>query len=192
MVREIQAFFFRAASANQGVERLIDEGRLERGAERSPESSAQGTLDYFGFDVRIKARQMGAVYELLYCLENSARELVQTTLTETLGPDDWWDKGVPEKIRRSAEYRKRDDERARWHGPRGGSLLNYVDFGDLGDIILYRWQDFEDLLGDKHWVENYFNEMNRTRRALAHTGELSEHDVRWMEFRVLQWLRVVG
>jgi hypothetical protein len=47
-------------------------------------------------------------------------------------------------------------------------------------------------LGDKDWGENYFKEMNRTRRALAHTGQLSQHDVEWLEMRVSQWLRVVG
>lgn len=193
MGEEVQAFLFRAAATNQRVAELRDEGRLEDVSEAADlDHGNRGSLDHFGFDVRLKARQMGVVYELLYCLENSVRELVRTTLMETVGADDWWEKGVPELIRKSAEKRKSDDESARWHGPRGGSLLNYVDFAHLGETILDRWEDFEDLLGDKDWVANYFKEINRTRRALAHTGELSQHDVEWMEMRVSQWLRVVG
>jgi hypothetical protein len=39
---------------------------------------------------------------------------------------------------------------------------------------------------------NHFGEMNRTRRALAHTGTLTETDVERVDFRVREWLRVVG
>ncbi len=135
---------------------------------------------------------MGDVYELLYCLENSIRELIESTLREALGADQWWDGGVEESIRKSAEKRRDDDAKARWHGPRGDSLLSYVDFPQYADIILKQWEHFEALLGDQAWIRYYFEELNRTRRALAHTGRLSEADVERMEVRVRDWLRVVG
>ncbi len=134
---------------------------------------------------------MGRVYELLYCLENSIRELIETTLKEDLG-QDWWVNGVGPSIRKGAEKRADDDKRARWHGPRGDSLLVYVDFPQYGDIILSQWSLFEPVLGDQDWVTAYFAELNRTRRALAHTGRLTEADVERMDVRVRDWLRVVG
>jgi len=143
-------------------------------------------------EARVRAKRMGRVYELLYCLENSMRELIERTLKELLGADKWWIEGVEESIRKEAERREKTDQRARWHGPRGETMLNYLDFPNLGDIILGRWEDFEDLLGDRRWVEGYFETMNPTRRALAHTGELTEFDVERMEMRVKEWLRVVG
>lgn len=191
--REAQAFLYRAVTANDRVQRLEAEGLL-----REPtEASAQGkmertTLDDFAVEVRIEAKRMGSVYELLYCLENSVRELIESTLIEAHGPEGWWSLGVPEKIRKSAESRAQDDERAPWHGPRGESLLVYTDFLQLGEIIRENWIHFGDLLGDEMWVANYFREMNRTRRALAHTGSLTQNDVNWMEMRVRQWLMVVG
>ena len=54
-------------------------------------------------------------------------------------------------------------------------------FPELGEIILNRWTDFEHLLGDKAWVERYFDDMNKSRRAIGHTGDLSEHAVERME-----------
>lgn len=135
---------------------------------------------------------MGDVYELLYCLENSVREMVETTLREALGDAKWWDPGVATAIRKSADKRKIDDAKARWHGPRGDSVLSYVDFPQYAEIIEAQWEHFEPLLGDKEWVAYYFAEMNRTRRALAHTGSLSPVDVERMELRVKEWLRVVG
>ena len=192
--KETQAYLYRVVTTQVRVQEMIDEGLLlaAPGAAERRGRAQRSALDDFGPDARVEARRMGEVYELLYCLENSVRELIRTSLLERLGPEQWWDEGVPEKIRKSAESRARDDERAPWHSPRGDSLLVYIDFLQLGEIIRHRWEDFEDLLGDQAWVENYFKEMNRTRRALAHTGSLTQHDVDYMEMRVRQWLMVVG
>lgn len=163
------------------------------GVEDVPDVSAtQQTIDSFSATAREQAVAMGRVYELLYCLENSIRELIESTLKEDLGVQDWWTKGISEPIRRGADKRAADDAKARWHGPRGDSLLAYVDFPQYGDIILSQWALFEPILGDQAWVTAYFAELNRTRRALAHTGRLTESDVERMDVRVRDWLRVVG
>jgi hypothetical protein len=187
---DLQAFLYRVVTTNATVDRLVEEGALHEPSGTA--ANAGGALGYFSLEERQAARRMGRVYELLYCFENSVRELVETTLKELLGPEQWWQDGVPDDIRRKAESRRRDDDRARWHGPRGESLLNFVDFPELGAIIIERWADFEDLLGDKTWVEGYFDQMNRSRRAIGHTGELSEHAVERMELSVREWLLVVG
>jgi hypothetical protein len=172
---------------------MEEDGELRSGTVYSgTEVGDASILEDFNLDARLQARRMGDVYELLYCLENSVRELVERTLREVLGPEKWWTEGVPEKIRKPAEKRKQEELKARWHGPRGDSLINYVDFPQYADIIVDQWEHFEELVGDKDWLVNYFGEMNRSRRALAHTGTLTETDVERMEFRVREWLRVVG
>lgn len=150
------------------------------------------TIANFSTTAQAQARFMGSVYELLYCLENSIRELIESTLREALGAQEWWEVGIDAPIRRAAEKRRTDDTKARWHGPRGDSLLSYVDFPQYAEIIEGQWLHFEPLLGDSEWVSHYFAELNRTRRALAHTGRLTEADVERMEVRVRDWLRVVG
>jgi hypothetical protein len=189
---ELQAFFFRSVAINSDVDRLEDEGLLAKPDHGAEPHVALNTLKDFSLEARLRAQRMGEVYQLLYCLENSVRELIESTLREALGPDDWWIGGVNEGIRRKSEKRKADDLRARWHSSRGESLVNYVDFPEYGDIITEQWELFEDLLGDAEWVVAYFSEMNRTRRALAHTGDLTQADVDRMELRVRDWLRVVG
>jgi hypothetical protein len=188
---ELQAFLYRVTTANTALRSLVDEGTLREPPGEAAESST-GALEFFGLDERRAARRMGRVYELLCCFENSVRELIETTLKEALGPEAWLEQGVPESIRKEAESRRHDDEKARWHGPRGESLLNFVDFPELSDIIIERWDDFDDLLGDKNWVERYFDDINRSRRAIGHTGEMSEHAVARMELLVREWLFVVG
>lgn len=178
----MQAFLFRSLRAN----------RVFGTEDQQVTADELSAIASFAESARAQARFMGDVYELLYCLENSIRELIESTLREALGVDKWWNDGVDQVIRKSAEKRRDDDAKARWHGPRGDSLLSYVDFPQYADIILAQWTHFEALLGDEAWVRYYFEELNRTRRALAHTGRLTEADVERMEIRVRDWLRVVG
>ena len=56
-----------------------------------------------------------------------------------------------------------------------------MDFPQYGDVIVAEWGSFEDLLGDQDWVVRYFAEMNTSRRALAHSGTLTEADVERMD-----------
>ena len=180
---ELQAFLFRSMAINRFV-----------GTEPSPDTRTPSveTISRFSLEAQAQAASMGKVYELLYCLENSIRELIESTLKEEFGPTRWWEEGLDASVRKGAEKRAADDAKARWHGPRGESLLSYVDFPQYGDIIEAQWTLFEPLLGDREWVAYYFAELNRTRRALAHTGRLNAADVERMEIRVRDWLRVVG
>jgi hypothetical protein len=186
-----QAFLYRVVTTNRGVETMAAEGLLRAPPSASTLDTDRGLLEYFPAATRAEAVRMGAVYERLYCLENSMRELIESTLLEVLGPE-WWANGVPEDIRKKGEKRQQEDARSRWHGPRGDSLLVYADFPELAKIITDRWEDFEDVLGDKTWVERYFSEMNPSRRALAHTGRLTDFDVERMDLRLREWLQVVG
>ncbi len=188
---DVQAFLFRAATSNGRVEDMIDRGQL-RGP-TAPSAADEGSiLDQFSFAVRVEARRMARVYELLFCFENSVRELIEDRLKEAFEVETWWTEGIPEDIRRNAERLKDKEQQTPWHGPRGGTLLAFVDFPILARIITEGWEHFEDLLGKTGWVENVFEEMNQSRRAIAHTGVLSQHDAERMELRVRDWLRAVG
>lgn len=188
---EVQAFLFRAAAANGRVQELIEAGELLEPT--TPLASVETTpADDFSFAIRLEAKRMAKVYELLFCFENSVRELIEDRLKEAYSIETWWNEGVPESIRREAEKLKSKERKTPWHGPRGGTLLAFVDFPILAQIITEKWEHFEDLLGKPEWVEHLFDEMNQSRRAIAHTGVLSQFDVERMELRVRDWLRIVG
>lgn len=187
----LQAFLFRNITTNVAVERLQEQGMLNPGS--APSATTESSLlGQFSLPIRLNAEKMSDVYILLFCFENSVREFVESRLKETFGVDDWWIKGVPEKIRISAEKKKQKEDKARWHGDRGGSMLSFVDFPELGDIILEQWSEFEVLLGESEWVAAMFREFNVSRRVLAHTGILAQADVDRIEFKAREWLRVVG
>lgn len=188
---EVQAFLFRAVTANNGVEEMVSEGRLGEQPPRAV-ASETGPVQDFSFAIRAEAQRMARVYELLFCFENSVRELIEDRLKEKFEVENWWEKGVPGGIRTEAESLKAKERKTPWHGPRGGTLLAFVDFPVLATIITEGWEHFEDLLGRADWVTNLFDEMNQSRRAVAHTGVLSQHDIERMELRVRDWLRAVG
>jgi len=189
-IEPLQAFLYRGLTTTNLVITLIEDGSLIE-PPAQPATGGPTVLDEFNMPARVKAKRMGRIYELLFCLENSMRELIGRTLKEVPELEDWTE-GIEPGILKKARKREEQDEAARWHGPRGDSVLGFLDFPDLGQIILDRWDDFQDLFGDRPWVERYFSEMNPTRRALAHTGDLTEFDVERMEMRVREWLRVVG
>jgi Swt1-like HEPN len=188
---QTQAFLFRAAAVNGRIDELVDEGRLVAGRLHEAVDEQQPTSD-FSFAIQLEAKRMAIVYELLFCFENSVRELIEDRLKEAYSVETWWSEGVPEGIRKNADKLKLKERQTPWHGPRGGTMLAFVDFPVLAQIVSDRWEHFEDLLGRADWVEHLFNEMNQSRRAIAHTGVLNQFDVERMELRVRDWLRIVG
>ena len=104
---QLQAFLYRVATANTAVRALAEEGALRESPSETAEAG-NSTLEFFGLEERRAARRMGRTYELLYCFENSVRELIETTLRDTL-EETWWERGVPETIRNKAESHRRDD-----------------------------------------------------------------------------------
>lgn len=189
----VQAFLFRAATANGLVEGLVADGALlDGGGSENVEPISRSVAEDFSFSIRLEARRMANVYELLFCFENSVRELIEDRLKEAHSVETWWSEGVGENIRKNAERLKAKERQTPWHGPRGGTLLAFVDFPVLSDIIIDAWEHFEDLLGKREWVVSVFDEMNQSRRAIAHTGVLSQFDIDRLELRLRDWLRVVG
>ncbi len=125
---------------------MIERGQL-LGTPGPTATDQNDNLDQFSFAVRVEARRMARVYELLFCFENSVRELIEDRLKEAHGVQTWSTRGVPEDIRLSAERLKDKEQQTPWHGPRGGTLLAFVDFPILARIITENWEHFEDLLG---------------------------------------------
>jgi Swt1-like HEPN len=188
---QIQAFLFRSASINTCIQELSEDGRLVT-PETPPAPGEETSISDFSFAIQLEAKRMARAYELLFCFENSVRELIEDRLKEAFSLETWWVEGVPDSIRSKADKLKLKERQTPWHGPRGGTMLAFVDFPVLAQIITDRWEFFEDLLGKAEWVSHLFDEMNQSRRAIAHTGVLSQFDVERMELRVRDWLRIVG
>jgi Swt1-like HEPN len=176
---EAEAEEFRRAGVRVGVD--------QRSAE---ESLLEEALAPFPLHLRNDALRMARLYAIVYCFENSIRELIQTRLAEK--QSDWWTECVPKKTQTIAESRLDDAQKNSWLEGVSSDLLGFVDFGGLGDIIVNNWSEFEDLVPSQHWLKQRMDELERARNFIAHNRMLAPAEFDRLEMYVGDWNRQVG
>lgn len=128
------------------------------------------------------------VYPLLYLFENSIRDLIELVLKSQYG-SGWWSTAVPSKVRQAAEDLKEQEKRDTYHGKRGRRDIDYLLLSHLWKIIDHKWPDFAPLFPPgKHWVQSLIeNDMNVSRRPIAHMNPLREDDIKNVEQAFRKW-----
>ena len=141
----------------------------------------------FSERIRVEASRMSANYEIFYCLENSIREIIVQRLEERYG-DDWWDAAVPETVRKNAEG-NRKKERSSGVTPRSTDLIDFTNFGELGEIIKANWEIFGDMFRDVRAVEKVLATLNTLRGPIAHCKALAEDEELRLDLGLRDWFR---
>lgn len=188
---KLQNFVFRGLLLESTFETLKD---LGLGPVQPPTSPSQETnsttLDDFSLNIRLSAIKMSEAYKAFFCFENAVRELVAQRLKEK-HKSNWWAK-VPKKVRTKVENRKTEERKNKWHVQRGGDELSYSDFGDLSDIIVANWQDFDDLFPDQDWVKTRIGDLEKSRNVIAHNNDLTERETQRIRLYLKDWVLQVG
>lgn len=148
-------------------------------------------LTPFPIELRNEALQMARLYALLYCFENSLRELIRERLQEKSGLD-WWEKGVPAKVKKFAQDRQQAATEQSWLEGQKTDPLSFVDFGSLADIVIQNWDDFSDLVPTQHWLKQRMDELEQARNFIAHHRLLLPSEFARLEMYVADWNRMVG
>lgn len=149
------------------------------------------SLDLLDDDKVAAAKLMATVYTTIAAFENMVRDFISKTMLEHKG-ENWWEECVSEKIRNKAENRKREEEKIRWHTPRGDSLINYTDFGELGSIMNQNVEVFEVHIISIEWARQIFQTIERSRNVIMHSGELSRRDIERIGTNIRDWINQVG
>ncbi len=149
------------------------------------------SLDLLDDELVNTAKQMSTVYTAIAAFENTVRQFVIKILIENRG-ENWWEESVSDKIRTKAESRKHEEEKIRWHTPRGDSLINYVEFGDLASIMSQNLELFEDHIISIEWARQIFNTLERSRNVIMHSGELGKRDIERIGIHIRDWINQVG
>lgn len=149
------------------------------------------SLELLPSDAIARARKMATVYIAITAFESALRILVTETLLEGVG-EAWWDTAVSEGIRKKAESRRDEENKIRWHTPRGETIVNYTEFGDLASIIFNNWVHFEDLLQSVDWVKGIVKPVERSRNVIMHGGDLQTEDIECVGVAIRDWIRQVG
>ncbi|MEQ9230700.1 MAG: Swt1 family HEPN domain-containing protein [Cyclobacteriaceae bacterium] len=141
----------------------------------------------------LKAQKMAIVYTAICAFENTVRQFVSKKLLENKG-ENWWDDCVSEKIRSRAESRRTEENKIRWHTPRGDTIINYTEFGDLLSIIrsTQNWEYFEPHIYSIEWADQIIKTLERSRNVIMHSGELVNQDIERIGMYIRDWINQVG
>lgn len=153
---------------------------LEQGAEAA-------FYPQFSQKLRDEAAAMALHYATFYCLENSIRELICARMEETHG-QNWWDTAVPQLVRDNVQknYKK---EVASGVTLRSERLIDYSNFGELGEIIKANFETFGDTLRDVSAVQKILAALNTLRGPIAHCKVLAEDEVVRLRLSLADWFR---
>lgn len=183
-------FAFRGLLAEEALDKA---GRVHKNLIGSQDKliAERLALDLLDEGFVAEARQMAVVYTAIAAFENSTRKLISTVLLEHM-KENWWEQGVSEKIRKRAESRRADEEKVKWHTPRGESPINYSELGDLATIIRNNWPLFEPYIRSIEWTTSVFEVIERSRNVIMHSGRLELEDVERVGVNIRDWIKQVG
>jgi len=138
---------------------------------------------------------MAAIYPLLYVLENSMRELIKRVMYARYGTD-WWNtqlaSGKLKNVQQKAADRMKTETQRKWHQRRGAHPIDYVDFGDLGQIITGRQADFiPAIVEDVPWITHLMRELEPSRNVVCHMNPLDSGNITDLKSWFRKWERIV-
>ncbi len=156
---------------------------------RSKLSQAQDQSYYPQFSQRHRseAAEMAIHYAVFYCLENGIRELIKQRLMEA-EPTDWWQKLVPEAVRKNAEANQKK-ENSSGITPRSNEPIDFTNFGELAEIFKANWTIFGDTFRDIRALERVLANLNTLRAPIAHCKSLAEDEVVRLHLSLRDWFR---
>jgi hypothetical protein len=140
--------------------------------------------------MREEADAMAAQFAIFYCLENSIRELISNRLEEIHG-EDWWELAVPPNVKENAT-KNRSKEVASGVTLRSALMIDYSNFGELGEILKANWTIFGDTLRDISAVQKILGSLNTLRAPLAHCKPLAADEVLRLHLGLRDWFRQMG
>lgn len=183
-------FAFRGLLMEEALDRAGRPRQTPTALDEGPIAEAL-PIEFMESDTIYNARSMAIVYVSIFAFENMVRKLISDTLLEEVG-EDWWNKCVSERVRKSAENRKKEEEVVRWHAQRGGSFINYTTLKDLGNIMRANFDYFEPLVRSPEWAISIFDVVERSRNVIMHSGTLDKEDVERLGINMRDWFKQVG
>lgn len=171
-----------------GLRKVEKELGIDLGHKKDTEDRIDETYyPQFAESLRSEAARMATNYVIFYCLENSIRDLIRDRLEENHGRD-WWDKAVPEFVRKNAEGNRKKEITAAVT-PRSTDPIDFTNFGELGEIIKANWGTFGDMFRDIKAVEKVLATLNTLRAPIAHCKSLAEDEELRLHLGLRDWFR---
>jgi hypothetical protein len=185
-------WMFRALLFEAEAEQFRDAGiRLGADLRAAERQLLEEALQSFPLALRNEALRMGRLYAQIYCFENSVRDMVRSRLEEKHGVD-WWEKGVPKKVRELADSRQKAAKENSWLEGDKADIITFVEFGQLAAVIIEDWDDFADLIPSQQWLNQRLGELEQARNFIAHNRLLLPSEFQRLEMYLADWNKQVG
>lgn len=189
--KDLRDFLFRGLMFEAEAERFRRAG-IQVGANSTSdqENLFKEALSPFGISRRNSAIEMARLYAVLYCFENEIREFIREALEEKEGLD--WQNKLPAAIKQHAETRRETALNDSWLEGEKTDLLGFVDFGQLAQIIIAKWEHFKDVVPTQHWLKQRMDELEKGRNFVAHNRMLLPSEFQRLYMYITDWNHVVG
>lgn len=189
-MNDLYTFVYRGVLADESLDKAGRKTRASFGQADADRVKKALSFELLDSERLVSAERMALVYTAIHAFENSVRYFVAAGMAE-VHQEEWWSK-VPTKVQGKSKKRIEDEAKFRWHGARGGSEIEYCDFGDLSSIIVTNWAVFEDLLTDMEWVKSTLSVLERSRNIVMHGGVLARQDIERIGINIRDWIRQAG
>ena len=190
-MKDLRDYLFRGLSFESEASNFQTAG-IQVGAspDHAEERLLSEALSVFNIQSRNNALQMARLYAVLHCFENEIRSLIRETLLEKEGTD--WISKLPPKIKQFAEGRQATALKDSWLEGEKSDLLGFIEFGHLAQIIISKWDFFEDIMPSQHWLKQRMDELEKSRHFIAHNRTLLPSEFQRIYMYIADWNRVIG
>lgn len=190
----VQSFVWSCFAAQQQLSKVYAENGLIKLSTNIEIGSFELIRDYvnqFSDSTRLSADNMSEHYKLFYMLENEIRDFVLDLMVEEKG-QEWWLDCVPDVIQKNAEKNKKR-EISEGITLRSDREIDYINFGELGEIIKSNWDVFGGVFSNssKLAVEKVMARLNMLRNNIAHCSPLDDDEVLRLRLTIRDWFRLM-
>ena len=188
-VDQLELFMLKAAALKIAVDASLPSSKMNRASVESGDEQVRASIAQFSKELRDDADAMSHFYRLFYMLENDIRKLIDETLTEAYG-HEWWDDYAPPAVQdECALNQKREAEFG--VTSRSDNNLDYISFGQLGDIIRSNYTLFGGIISNQKAMSRVMTALNNLRGPIAHCGILADDEIDRLKLTVKDWFRLL-
>jgi hypothetical protein len=152
----------------------------------------RGTDPILSPQVLGEAKEMAAVYPMLYVIENSMREFIRRIVDARRGLA-WWTTLSPTGVRSQIASRMSDEKRNAWHQRRGEHPIDYLDLKELPAVVRATENEFvPDFMPTLQWFEQFVNELYQSRCVVCHMNPLERDNIQDVKLKLKKWQKLVA
>ena len=186
---QVELFILKCASLQLALNHELEPFGAGRDGDSKPESAVRASVEQFSADLRALADRMAEYYRLFYMLENDIRRLIDGTLRDAYGVG-WWNNHSPASAKDECRQNQQREAEAGVTS-RSDNELDYISFGQLGDVIRHNWLLFGGTLSNEKALGRVMFSLNTLRGPIAHCGILAEDEVDRLKLAVKDWFRLL-